>query len=188
MRRSHYMNETNINPRQQYILNLIHQKEIIGRLEIEGSISAVYPASKPTVARDLAYLLKKKLIKVRGQGKNTVYSSYFSNKLLRQFNLDQYFLLDPDQRKEVKQSFNFDIFSNLNNLFSEKETKNIQKINKSFTQESQKIGKDIYTKELERFIIEFAWKSSKIEGNTYSLLDTETLIKQKIEAQGHSKE
>ena len=50
------------------------------------------------------------------------------------------------------------------------------------------LEKDIYLKELERFTIELSWKSSKIEGNTYSLLDTEALVKQKIEAPGHPKE
>src|SRR5574344_1024369 len=33
-----------------------------------------------------------------------------------------------------------------------------------------------------------SWKSSQIEGNTYSLLDTEILIKENIEAKGHKKE
>lgn len=180
------MNETN--PRQQYILNLINKKTTIGRLAIEEEIEKVYPASKPTVARDLALLLKKGLIKTSGKGKNTVYFAYANNPLLREFNIDQYFLLDPDQRSDVKKTFNFDIYQHLTNIFSEKEKADIQDMNKSFPRESQKIAPDIYQKELERFIIEFAWKSSKIEGNTYSLLDTETLIKQKVEAHGHSKE
>lgn len=188
MRRLRYMNETNLNPRQQYILNLINQKEEIGRLSIEEEIEKVYPASKPTVARDLVLLLQKKLIKTAGKGKNTVYSANVNNPLLKTFNTDQYFLIDPDQRKDIKKSFNFAIYPYLNNLFSEKEKENIQKINKNFSQESKAINPDIFQKELERFLIEFAWKSSKIEGNTYSLLDTETLIKQKIEAQGHSRE
>ena len=38
------------------------------------------------------------------------------------------------------------------------------------------------------FITTLSWKSSQIEGNTYSLLDTETLIKENIEANGHKKE
>ncbi len=181
------MNETNPNSRQQYILNLINQRETIGRLAIEEEIEKIYPASKPTVARDLALLLKKRLIKTSGRGKNTVYFAYENNPLLKHFNLDQYFLLDPDQRGNVKKTFNFNIYQYLINLFSEKEKKYIQNMNKSFSEESQKITPDIYQKELERFIIEFAWKSSKIEGNTYSLLDTEALIKQQIEAQGHSK-
>jgi len=42
-------------------------------------------------------------------------------------------------------------------------------------------------KELERFVIELSWKSSKIEGNTYTLLDTEKLIAKGIEAPGHDK-
>ena len=42
-------------------------------------------------------------------------------------------------------------------------------------------------RELERFTIELSWKSSQIEGNTYSLLETEELIKNKKEAKGHDK-
>ena len=41
-------------------------------------------------------------------------------------------------------------------------------------------------RELERFVIELSWKSSKIEGNTYTLLDTEQLIREAVEAPGHS--
>ncbi len=40
--------------------------------------------------------------------------------------------------------------------------------------------------ELERFVIELSWKRSKIEGNTYTLLDTERLIQEAAEAPGHS--
>lgn len=47
---------------------------------------------------------------------------------------------------------------------------------------------DIKKKELERFVIELSWKSSKIEGNTYSLLETEQLLNENREAKGHTKE
>lgn len=50
------------------------------------------------------------------------------------------------------------------------------KNNKTYLQES------IIQKELERITIEFSWKSSSIEGNTYSLLDTEALLKNNIGA------
>lgn len=43
-------------------------------------------------------------------------------------------------------------------------------------------------KELERFTIELSWKSSRIEGNTYTLLDTEKLILENKEAVGKTKE
>lgn len=43
-------------------------------------------------------------------------------------------------------------------------------------------------KELERFVIELAWKSSSIEGNTYTLLDTQELLTTGREAPGRRPE
>ncbi len=43
-------------------------------------------------------------------------------------------------------------------------------------------------KEVERLTIDLSWKSSRLEGNTYSLFDTEILIKERIEAMGHQKD
>ncbi|WP_282195952.1 Fic family protein [Turicimonas muris] len=42
-------------------------------------------------------------------------------------------------------------------------------------------------KEMERLVIDLSWKSSQIEGNTYSLLETEALLKDAREAKGKSK-
>lgn len=39
-----------------------------------------------------------------------------------------------------------------------------------------------------RLTVELAWKSSKIEGNTYTLLDTERLLKENISAKGKTAE
>lgn len=182
------MNETNITPRQNLILTLVNQSEGINRAEIEKKVVDKYPSSKPTIARDLSLLVQKKLIKVSGKGRNTIYLPQTSNPLLRYIDPKQYFALEVDQRLGAATSFNFTLFNHLHDLFSEIEVASISKINRNFTKETQKLGKDIYRKELERFIIELSWKSSKIEGNTYSLLDTETLIKQSIEASGHPKE
>jgi Fic family protein len=41
---------------------------------------------------------------------------------------------------------------------------------------------------LERLAIDLSWKSSQIEGNTYSLLETERLLKEKETASGKTKE
>lgn len=45
-----------------------------------------------------------------------------------------------------------------------------------------------YRKEMERLGIDLSWKSSQIEGNTYSLLETERLLKDKQTAAGKTKE
>lgn len=181
------MNDT-INPRQKQILELISRSESLSRLEIKTQLGNDFQASIPTIARDLAYLLKEGLVTTHGEGRNTRYSGINSNKLLRYFDLDKYFMIDPDQREFVKKSFNSDIFGDLSDLYTPAEQSELNKIYKNFDTESKSTNRDIYLKEVERFVIELSWKSSKIEGNTYSLLDTETLIKQKIEAEGHPKD
>lgn len=183
-----YMNDTKLNSRQKQILELVGKSDSISRLEIKEKLTDHFQASIPTVARDLAYLLKNNLIVLHGSGRNTSYSGANISPLLKYFDIDQYFSIDPDQRSDVKKSFDYDIFGNLTKLFTPVELSELSRIYKNFDTESKTTNKDIYLKEVERFVIELSWKSSRIEGNTYSLLDTETLIKQKIEAEGHSRQ
>lgn len=182
------MNDTNINPRQKRILELVSQSNGISRLEIKNKLEDTISGSIATIARDLSFLLKRGAIRVDGNGRNTRYFPINRNPLLKYIDIDQYFITDPDQRVGAKKAFDFTIFEKLFTLFTQSEIEDIGKVNKSFSKESKHLSKDIYIKELERFTIELSWKSSKIEGNTYSLLDTETLIKQNIPAPGHSKE
>jgi len=181
------MNDTKLNPRQNQILELIEREDTLSRLEIKEKLPEQFQVSIPTIARDLAYLLENNCVVKHGKGRNTSYSSVNASALLRYYDIDQYFALEPDQRDGVKTTFDFEIFTKLQGLFTSLELAGLKKVGKSFSRESKALDKDIYLKEIERFVIELSWKSSKIEGNTYSLLDTETLIKQKIEAQGHSK-
>lgn len=181
------MNDT-INPRQRQILELITRSESLSRLEIKTKLGDNFQASIPTIARDLAYLLKNSLVTIHGEGRNTRYSGTNTSWLLKYYDLDQYFSIDPDQRTDVRKQFNPDVLDNLTALYSPSELSELNKIYKNFDTESKSTNRDIYLKEVERFVIELSWKSSKIEGNTYSLLDTETLIKQKIEAKGHPKD
>jgi len=181
------MNETILTNRQKSILNLISQSTGISRGNIQKLIQKIEVISKPTLIRDLNFLIKNKLIKVEGNASSTKYFSFEDNPLLKYFDLDTYFKLDPDQRLGVKKKFDYKIIGNFKNLFSKIEIEEIN-IKKSFLTESSKLSLDIYKKELERFVIEFSWKSSKIEGNTYSLLETEELIQKSVVAEGHAKE
>lgn len=182
------MNEANITPRQRFILNLINQSDGLLREEIQRKVEVSYKMSKPTLLRDLNKLLRIKFIGVDGKGKSTKYFPFSKNPLLKPFYIDQYFQLGPDERLGARKTFDFDIFKNLKNLFSVSELEEIAKRKKSFTKQTQKLSLDILKRELERFVIELSWKSSKIEGNTYSLLETEALIKESKEAEGKTKE
>ena len=57
-----------------------------------------------------------------------------------------------------------------------------------FSENISKLSPDSRTKEMERLGIDLSWKSSQIEGNTYTLLETEKLLKENEEARGRTKE
>ncbi|MBI2196105.1 Fic family protein [Candidatus Daviesbacteria bacterium] len=177
-----------ITPRQSYILNIINQSEGLLREEIQGKVAELYPISKPTLIRDLNILLSAKLIKIVGRAKATRYLSIADNPLLRYFDLEQYFALDPDKRADVKKGFDESVFKFLHNLLLPNELADLQKSKFSFQQKTSHLEPDILQRELERFVIELSWKSSKIEGNTYTLLETESLIKEQEEARGKTKD
>ena len=107
--------------------------------------------------------------------------------LLIPVDIEEYFLKTTDARNITYQHFNFSVIDNLSGLFSKEELNLFElgriKLQYKFTS----LDKTLLKRELERFTIELSWKSSQIEGNTYSLLETEELIKNKKEAKGHDK-
>ncbi|MDP1743684.1 MAG: Fic family protein [Candidatus Amesbacteria bacterium] len=131
--------------------------------------------SKPTLFRDLKALVELGLVRSSGVGKATIYNKIVQNPLLAHA-----------KKLSTKEPilFNFEIFDHLSNLFTPKE----MPIHKNLSEQLERLDKTIAKKELERFVIELAWKSSQIEGNTYTLLETEALIKTQQEAIGHTKE
>ena len=182
------MNETNFIPRQKFILNIISQSKGLWRGEIQKKIGTRYQISKPTIIRDLDNLIRKNLIRTEGKGKNTKYFPYSKNPLLKPFDIDLYFADEPDKRINAKKSFDFSVFNHLNELFSSVEKEEINEFRESFNKQVKKLSPDIFKKELERFVIELSWKSSKIEGNTYTLLEAEELIKSNKRTEGKSRE
>ncbi|MBU1499411.1 Fic family protein [Patescibacteria group bacterium] len=175
------VNDTNINERQKDILKQIIKSGSVSR----GQIATEF--SKITAVRDLKGLVELKLIRPVGGGRSTQYILVEKNPHLYYLDKIDYFTNDLDLRG-AQTSFNQKIFKNIGPLFSAEEIKQLQKQAAGFSQRGKNLDKTIYKRELERFIIEFAWKSSQIEGNTYDLLETETLIKQRQEAVGHSHE
>jgi Fic family protein len=180
------MNET-ITPRQARILNIIISSNGITRDGILSDIERIYAISRPTLIRDLNVLVRQKRIKSVGKGPVTKYVSIEENPLFKKFDLDAYFSTDPDQRN-AKRVFDFSILNRFKNLFNQEETANLEKIKKSFLMSTSRLDQSILKRELERLVIELSWKSSKIEGNTYTLLETESLIKERIEAKGKRKD
>ncbi len=127
------------------------------------------------------------LLDSAGAGRSVTYTISPRGRLVTDIDVKDYSAIDPDRRFGLK-SFNFKLFDAIpHELFSETELHELHAVTEVYRKNSHSISKVLEEKELERFIIELAWKSSKIEGNTYTLLDTEQLILRGIEASGHAR-
>jgi Fic family protein len=75
-------------------------------------------------------------------------------------------------------------------IFLKEEIKRLENAKIKYDKTVKSLKKEspvIFKKEWERLIIELSWKSSEIEGNTYTLLETEFLIKDFTLAKGKDK-
>ncbi len=174
-----------LNSRQQKIIDFISSEQSAGNAQIMDFLGN--EVSRFTVLRDLELLIKEGLVKKEGKGRAVVYSPAAAAAINAFFDPQLYFAKGPDERI-VKTTFNPEIINELPQLFSQEEIKTLQKINNDYSARIKTIDKTFFKKEVERLTIELSWKSSQLEGNTYSLIDTEILIKERIEAAGHKKE
>jgi Fic family protein len=73
-------------------------------------------------------------------------------------------------------------------IFNAGELEFLKQYQTRFSKNIRQLSKLEYAKEMERLAIDLSWKSSQIEGNTYSLLETEQLLKEQKKAAGKSKD
>lgn len=176
----------NLNQRQKAILSIfspeipLTPKDISTKPNIEASIV--------TISRDLSELVKLGLLNRSGTGPSTKYTINTKALLLLPINPKEYFTTNTDDRKIINK-FNINIFNNLKDieLFNNKTKKELNDLINTFKVNYKKLSPTIIKKETERVTIELSWKSSAIEGNTYTLLDTENLLKEGILAKGKQK-
>lgn len=177
------------NKRQELILDFIKDNPNTKREEIEVFLAKMgYQATKMTITRDLKLLLDNGDIEKSGLAKATVYRSSAKTNLLTNIDVGAYFAQDQDIRLPEAIGFNFNIFSALKDLLSPKEKIEFEKLNNIYIAKRNKLSPTLLQKEFERLTVELAWKSSKIEGNTYTLLDTERLLNDNISATGKTKD
>ena len=174
-----------LNARQQKILDFLSEKEFVSNSDIIAFLGS--DVSRFTVLRDLKYLIGENLIRKSGKGKAVKYELFLKNPILSYINPDEYFRKGPDERILRSDYFDQEVFGYLDNLFSKEEIDELKKINSKYVDGISKMDEGRLKKEIERMNIELSWKSSQIEGNTYSLIDTEMLIKERVEPEGHEK-
>lgn len=115
-----------LNKRQSEILDFIKRNPNANSSAILQYISENFEnTSKITIIRDLNLLLGEKLITKQGEGRNIAYKEITQNKFLEFIDVDKYFMRGPDEREVAYKSFNFNIFNNLDEIFSKGEIKKL---------------------------------------------------------------
>jgi len=170
------------------IIEYLHYHPQSKRHDIEAYVGD--RASTATVKRLLTAGIDAGMIVSSGNNRATVYSITPKAHLLRTIDLDSYYAVDADHRS-VQPGYNFELIRHelpKIELFTEDERTKLNECRQLFDVHMKEITPGIYNRELERLGIDLSWKSAQIEGNTYTLLETETLLKELREAKGRSRE
>ncbi|MDD2224775.1 MAG: Fic family protein [Candidatus Shapirobacteria bacterium] len=177
----------NLNGRQLRILEILKPKQPIGPKEILEKLNQ--KVSIVTISRDLSELVDLKYLYRNGNGPATQYFLLEKALFFRPIDYKKYFEIETDKR-DIVENFNMEIFTQLSKLsiFTPKEQTQLETLDLKFRKNYSQLSPTIIKKEIERVTIELSWKSSVIEGNTYSLLETERLIKEGTETKGKKKE
>src|SRR3989338_9807000 len=173
--------------RQQNILSFLKGKKDVSISDIANFLGGDF--DRKTLQRDLNELQEKLLLTKTGTTKNTAYRLSEISKSLEEIDIKKYFDV-PYMQREVHERFNFDVFTLLQGeMFTPLEKEKLESLHHEFIRNFSKYdSQTLINKEFERIMIEFSWKSSAIEGNTYSLLGTEALIKNNVIGEGKTKE
>lgn len=179
------------NQRQRKILDLVLSSGKLRAGEIHDKIiqQLAEKISRPTVNRDIETLVELSLIEKHGSGPSSYYKPTLNARLMTFIDPNQYFSEEPDRRGGMD-SFNWQIFDLLGNveIFNSEELDTLKNLEKEYHRQRENLTETIIKKEIERVTIELSWKSSKIEGNTYTLLETENLLKYGTKAEGKTTE
>ena len=170
------------------ILQFLHYHPLANRTEIMAGLTKA--PSDSTMKRLLSAAVKEGNIETAGRGPATKYKLTPQAHVTMPLDLATYFDKDIDER-EVQESFNFDLIRDVLpkvEIFTKEELEVLNAAQMKFEKNTEGMTELEYRKEMERLGVDLSWKSSQIEGNTYSLLETERLLKDKQTASGKTKE
>lgn len=129
-----------------------------------------------TVKRQLSVLHKAGYLEQSGAGRSVKYTLSKKGWLLKPVDMQQYLKQKPDSRLHTTQ-FQFDVLEPpYVQLFTTDELARLEAATAKFRDNAKLSDPAAHKKELMRFIVEFSWKTSQIEGNTYDLISTERLL------------
>jgi len=165
---------------QAKILDFIVKNEDVATKDLQKYLEDV---SRPTLSRYLKELKETGLIEVVGENRATRYTISTTGIKAFQLNLELY---DSPHQTPKLIYFKQDLFKKCTEFLTKEEIQQLEKTNNQYALWRESTEQKYKDLAYERCAIEFSWKSSKIEGNTYTLLETEQLIKNREEAKGRT--
>ena len=176
-----------LSDRQQKILIYVKQAQPCSSSMITTGIVGQY--TERTIQRDIQDLIKIGILVATGAGRAIVYNLAVTGQLFVPYEPISYTTLPPEQRLGASVLYQPELLSQWSTrLFTPETYDTFLTQTTNYTNRITKQSTDIRKKELERFVIELSWKSSKIEGNTYTLLDTERLLLEGIASSSNTPE
>ena len=176
--------------KQQRVITIFLQHEKLSSSELHSEMTKneADSVSQVTIKRMLSSLVRDGALTTTGAGRATTYSISPLGRTFAVVDTKKYCAIEPDKRYGQR-GYNFDLLPFLSaELFSATELAKMDSATAEYRQRIKDLPSTIQKNELERLIIELSWKSSKIEGNTYTLLDTENLIRKNQAAAGKTRE
>jgi len=174
--------------RDNEIIEIVKKKISCSSREVFKEVSS--GISYATVKRIISRLAADNLLSTTGNKRGTKYSISPAYGILQPIEIDKYYEKEIDER-DIRKSFNFGLITEtLGNisLFTETELTKLKSLQEAFRHNISRLSEFQFGKEMERLAIDLSWKSSQIEGNTYTLLETERLLTEKETASGRSRE
>lgn len=168
------------------IIEYLHYHPGISRVELMDALDL---GVKDTQVKGLlGACVKDGFVRTEGKARAVRYFITPKAQLLRTVDLDSYYAVP---NRAVQTSYNFHLIREELpgiDIFTADERKFLVDRENAFRDRMKDIPRTIYLKEMERLGIDLSWKSSEIEGNTYTLLETVNLLKDKVEAKGKKRE
>jgi len=176
-----------IDNRKQQIVDFVKDNGQCSSKDIFDGLGESF--SYATLKRILTDLKTKNYLLTTGQGKGTKYLLSPAYELICPIDIESYYEKEIDER-QIIENFNLKVITevlNKYNSFSEYELEKLASLQKEYQKNISELSAIEYKKEFERLAIDLSWKSSQFEGNTYTLLETERLLKEKETASGKTK-
>lgn len=142
----------------------------------EVATLTLHKQSLVTIKRQLSVLTRLGYLEQSGAGRSVKYTLTKKGWLLKPIDMQEYLKQEPDHR--LKDShFQFAVLKPpYIELFTADELTKLETATKTYHSNATLNDPAARRKELIRFIVEFSWKTSQIEGNTYDLISTERLL------------